>query len=414
MNLNYSIAVIAMLMIAVRTTPAFALQSMPETQTVTLGDDSLTAGIPGDGALSLRQIADWLNDGNNHVELKIRLPQGLDKAKANLAIPANNPMTRAKIELGRQLFFDPRLSPDATISCASCHVPGQGFGAHTRFGVGIRGQTGDRNSPVSYNRIVSTGQFWDGRAGSLEEQAIGPIANPIEMGSTHVACVATLSGITGYRIQFEKIFSNGVTIENVGKAIATFERTIVTAATPYDYFQAVARFESGMGDEMEFIDEDPVLLKRYAELKQKAAENPMSESARRGLALAFGKARCAVCHSGANFSDERFYNLGVGMDANNPDLGRFNVTQNDLDRGAFKIPTLRNVAVSAPYMHDGSQATLEEVVEWYDKGGQANPWISNQLSPLELTDQEKSDLVAFLNEGLTSDFPKIEPGRLPR
>ncbi|MFG0261311.1 MAG: cytochrome-c peroxidase, partial [Novipirellula sp. JB048] len=195
---------------------------------VTLGEGSLLLGIPGEGALTVEELKLWLAKPENHAELKVKLPVGLDAASANIVIPEDNPMTRAKIELGRQLFFDPRLSSDFTVSCASCHDPDQGYAANTQFGVGVRQQEGNRNSPVTYNRIVSKAQFWDGRAESLEDQAVGPIENPIEMGNNHDACVECLSGIEGYKLQFETIFNDGLTIDNVGRALATFERAIVT------------------------------------------------------------------------------------------------------------------------------------------------------------------------------------------
>lgn len=381
---------------------------------VVLGDPTLTAGIPGVGLLTDDEVTAWLDDPSNHVTLKVKLPKGLDAASANIFIPADNPITRAKIELGRQLYFDERLSSDNTISCASCHDPAQAFGAETRFGIGVRGQEGGRNSPVAYNRILSQAQFWDGRAASLEDQAVGPIANPIEMGNTHKVAVDTIAKIPAYKRQFDKIFDDGVTIDNVGKAIATFERTFVTGPAPYDAYNAITRFEKVYADDLEFLDEEPELKAQYTALKAEAAKYPMSQSAQRGMKLFASKANCAVCHAGANFTDEQYHNLGVGMDAEKPDLGRYEVTKMDKDRGAFKTTTLRNVALSAPYMHDGSQNTLEEVVEWYNKGGHKNPWLSDKMKPLNLTDQEKADLVAFMVEGLTGEFPIISQARLPQ
>jgi cytochrome c peroxidase len=376
-------------------------------------DDSLLSGIPGEGRLSLSEAKKWLADPENHVELEPVLPKGLDAASGNIYVPEDNPLTRAKIELGRQLYFDPRLSSDSTISCASCHDPAQGYGAHTQFGVGVEGQEGGRNSPVAYNRIITKEQFWDGRAESLEAQAVGPIANPIEMGNTHEECVSDLAANPVYRVQFQKIFDDGVTIDNVGKALAAFERVLVTGTAPYDFQQDLERFEKVFAADLEFLDEDPELDAQYKALKAAAANHPMSESAKRGMKLFAGKAKCTLCHAGANFADEQYHNLGVGMDKENPDLGRYEVTKQEKDKGAFKTPTLRNIALSAPYMHDGSQETLEEVVEWYDKGGHKNPWLSDKMQPLNLTDQEKADLVAFMKEGLTGPFPKIETGRLP-
>lgn len=387
----------------------------PVSSKVTLGDPALTAGIPGEGELTVEDVQKWLDDPSNHTDLDIVLPVGLDKGAAMITGIDKNPMTRAKIELGRQLYFDTRLSIDNTVSCASCHHPDEGFGKHTQFGVGVEDQEGGRNSPVSYNRIVSGPQFWDGRAESLEAQAVGPIANPIEMGNTHENCVKTLAAIDGYKMQFEKIFpGEGVTIDNVGKAIATFERAIVTEPAPYDHYELVRSIEKSYADELEDLqDEDPELFARY-EAAVKGAE-PMTESARRGRELFFTeKANCTACHAGANFADEKYHNLGVGMEAEKPDVGRFEVTKDEKDTGAFKTPTIRNVALSAPYMHDGSQKTLEEVVEWYAKGGHPNPHLSDKMKKLDLNDQDKKDLVAFMKEGLTSAFSTVNAGRLPK
>jgi cytochrome c peroxidase len=395
---------------------AWAVETESSGSQVVLGDSSLLAGIPGSGLLTQEQVTDWLSNPKNHEPLEISLPQGLSAGRANVYVPDDNPITRAKIELGRQLYFDKRLSSDGTVSCASCHDPELGWGAETQFGVGVEGQLGGRNSPLSFNRILSRAQFWDGRAASLEAQAVGPIANPIEMGNTHEAAVATLKEIQGYEAQFEAIFPDGVTIDNVGKALATFERTIVTGPGPYDFYDPIVKFETVFKDDLEFLDEEPELNEKYTALKKAAAEHPMSASAIRGMKLFFdaNKANCATCHAGANFADEQYHNLGVGMDAKSPDLGRFEVTKEDKDRGAFKSPTLRNVAMTGPYMHDGSQATLMEVVEWYDKGGHPNAWLSDKVKPLKLTEQEQADLVAFMVEGLTGEFPKVRQSRLPR
>ncbi|MEM7315356.1 MAG: cytochrome c peroxidase [Planctomycetota bacterium] len=387
-----------------------------DSNTVTLGmTPGLTMGIPGSGELTLEQIKSWLEKPGVHDELEIKLPLGLAAAKDNIKGIKENPMTRAKIELGRQLYFDTRLSKNNTVSCATCHHPDEGFGKHTQFGVGIEKQEGNRNSPVSYNRIVSGPQFWDGRADSLEAQAIGPIENPIEMGNTHENCVATLKGIEGYVAQFDKIFpGEGVTIENVGKAIATFERTIVTGPTKYDYLEVVKSTESQWGDEIEELEEeDPERFSLYEMAKEMTEE--LDEGIVRGRDLFFSeKSNCTACHAGANFTDEKYHNLGVGMEAAEPDVGRFSETKKPEDTGAFKTPTVRNVATSAPYMHDGSQKTLEEVVEWYAKGGHANEHLSDKVKKLELTDQDKNDLVVFMKDGLTGTFPEIESGRLPQ
>ena len=386
---------------------------------VLLGGPELTSGIPGSGALTIAEVKSWLSKSENHETLKVQLPMGLDKGAAGIVIPEDNPLTRAKIELGRQLYFDPRLSRDGTVSCASCHHPDKGYAFDTQFGVGVKGQEGGRNSPVSYNRILSGPQFWDGRADSLEAQAVGPIANPIEMGFTHDECVERLETIEGYRIQFEKIFpDSGVTIDNVGKAIASFERVVVTGPSPADYYEPVLLVESQFPELVKdleaFEEEDPDSFDFYMEAVENSEKNPMSEAAIRGRKLFFDKrSNCSTCHTGANFSDEQYHNLGVGMDTEKPDLGRFDQTKENKDRGAFKTPTIRNVALTAPYMHDGSQKTLEEVVEWYAKGGHANDHLSDKVKKLDLTDQEKSDLVAYM-KALTGEFTSVCQDRLPK
>jgi cytochrome c peroxidase len=385
---------------------------------VTLGDPELTAGIPGSGPLTLGQITKWLADPRNHEALDPKLPLGLDAGQSSIQSSPKNPLTRAKIELGRQLYFDKRLSADGTVSCASCHDPAQGFTAHTQFGIGVGGQTGNRNSPVCYNRILSTTQFWDGRAASLEEQAKGPIANPIEMANTHDKAAATVSGIEGYRVQFQAVFHEDVTIDNIAKAISSFERTIVTGPSAYDYFERLQNFERAYAEDLRdvaaFRKEQPKLAALYDTLQAGTKQKPMSDSARRGRELFFGnRGGCTACHVGANFTDEKYHNLGVGLDKPQLDLGRYVVTQNDKERGAFKTPTVRNAALTAPYMHDGSHKTLEDVVEFYNQGGLPNLYLSDKIKKLNLTAQEKADLVEFM-KALTGDLPKVETGRLPQ
>jgi cytochrome c peroxidase len=375
---------------------------------VTLGDPTLTGGVPGAGPITGEQIDRWLADPKNFVELDPVLPLGLSQGTKQITGLDTNPLTRAKIELGRQLYFDTRLSADATVSCASCHDPAMGYTAHTTTGVGIGGQKGGRNSPVSFNRILSGKQFWDGRADSLEAQAVGPIANPIEMGFTHEGVVKRLGEIPVYKKQFDKIFGE-VTIDRVGQAIAAFERTLVTSPSPYDYHEELLPFAKM---DAEDIAEDEELAAKYAAVKAAAEAHPMSESAKRGRDLFFGKANCTACHVGANLADEQYHNLGVGMDKPEPDLGRFVVTKDEKDTGAFKTPTVRNVALTAPYMHDGSVATLEEVVAWYDKGGHPNPQLSDKIKPLNLSDEEETDLVEFM-KACSSPTPPVETGRLP-
>ena len=298
-------------------------------------------------------------------EYALKLPFGLDEG--SVVIPADNPLTKDKIELGRALFFDKRLSKDNTIACASCHLAKFAFTDGQRVSTGIRGQKGGRSAPASLNRLFSKGQFWDGRAATLEEQSIGPFTNPIEHGfANHDEMVAKMKKIEGYRKLFKQVFGEDITIAGVGKAIASFQRTILSGNSPAD------RFDQG-GD-----------------------EKAISPEAQKGLLLFREKARCTKCHSGFNFTDEKFHNLGIGWDTGTVDLGRYMVTQNPADIGAFKTPTLREISRSAPYMHDGRFKTLEEVVNFYNKGGVKNPHQDELVLPLELTDEEKRNLVEFL------------------
>lgn len=285
----------------------------------------------------------------------------------NTYVPADNPLTKEKIELGRAIFFDKRMSKDNTIACASCHMAKKGFGDGMPVSTGIKGQKGGRSAPVSFNRVYSKAQFWDGRAATLEDQSIGPFANPIEHGfANHDEMVAKMKKMPGYRKLFQEVFGGEITIQDVGRAVASFQRTVLSGNS------AVDKFDIG-GD-----------------------QNALSESAKRGLELFRGKARCTRCHSGFNFTDEKFHNLGIGWEDNKVDLGRYMETKNPEDIGAFKTPTLREIARTAPYMHDGRFKTLEEVVKFYNQGGVKNPHQDNTIIPLELTDDEQKDLVAML------------------
>jgi cytochrome c peroxidase len=311
------------------------------------------------------------------------LPLGLDPYAAK--VPADNLITPEKIELGKVLYFDPRLSKDDTISCASCHDPQKGYSNGTAFATGVGGAVGGRSAPVITNRLFSTLQFWDGRSPSLEDQALGPIQNPIEMAMSLDDVVAKIAKIPGYPELFNKAFGTPeVNSERIGKAIATFERTIVSGNSKFD------RHENGDA-------------------------NALNESETRGLALFRGKAKCSVCHTGFNLTDEKYHNIGVGMDAAEPDPGRFAQTKKPEDTGAFKTGTLRDIVHSAPYFRDGSAKTLEEVVDFYDKGGTPNPHLSKNIFKLNLTDQEKKDLVAIMkaftgDTRTVSKAPKL-PGK---
>ncbi len=387
---------------------------------VLLGDPALTGGIPGKGPLTLGEANRWLADPKNHRVIEPKLPPGLAAGSHNMAGLEHNPLTRAKIELGRQLYFDTRLSADNTVSCASCHSPTKGYAFDTKFSVGIDGQPGSRNSPAIYNRILSRHQFWDGRAASLEEQAVGPIKNPLEMGNASEECVATLKAIPAYARQFQIVFPDGVTMDNVCRAIASFERVIVTGPSPWDHYEALSRFQQAYAEDLEdpeyLREEEPELLAEYEQLKTQSLAHPLSPAAQRGATLFFSDTvGCTQCHVGANFSDEQYHNLGVGLDdqvLGSQDLGRHQVTKQHKDRGAFKTPTLRNVADTAPYMHDGSQETLADVVAWYVRGGRPNPQQSEKIKPLSLNTREEQDLVAFL-KALSGPLPSVETGRLP-
>lgn len=319
--------------------------------------------------------------------LEVEMPLGLDKDL--YLIPEDNPMTEEKVKLGELLYFDPRLSSDDTVSCATCHAPDKGFTDQEPVSTGINNQKGARNAPTVINSTFNYFQFWDGRAPSLEEQAKGPIANPIEMthikdeAKAHQVAMEKIAVIQGYKPYFKAAFGDEkVTLDRVAKAIAAYERTVLSGNSAWD---------------------------KYVYNKDESA---LSESAKRGLKLFEGKANCTRCHVGFNLSDSLFHNLGVGMDKKDPDLGRYDVTQQEKDKGAFKTPILRDLLKTAPYMHDGSQKTLEEVVEFYDVGGEPNPWLDPKMEPLNLTAQEKADLVEFM-KSLEGDWTPPKPPVLP-
>ncbi len=307
----------------------------------------------------------------------VKVPLGLDSETLN--IPADNPLTAEKVELGKLLYFDKRLSVDNTVSCATCHDPKRGWTDQSVVSTGTRGQKGARNAPTIINTTYLGVQFWDGRAATLEEQSLGPIVNALEMeNKNHDEMIARLSGIQEYAPMFQKAFgSPSITKDSVSRAIASFERTILGGNSRYDRFT--------FGD-----------------------TSALNESEVRGKDLFFGKANCARCHAGPVFSDSMFHNLGVGMDKPNPDLGRYVVTKEEIDKGAFKTPTVRDITKTAPYMHDGSEATLESVVEFYVRGGQKNKWLDVRMEPLNLTPQEKADLVAFMKALDSDPYPMVE------
>lgn len=309
-----------------------------------------------------------------------QLPAGLDRDA--YAVPEDNPVTPAKVELGKLLYFDKRVSIDDTISCASCHHPQKGWADDKPTSLGVDGKTGNRNSPTVINTAFNYFQFWDGRAASLEEQAVGPMANPVEMAHTLEGVEQRIGAIEGYKPFFKEAFGDEtVTIDRIAKAIASFERTVLSGNSKWDRHLA--------GD-----------------------TSALSEPAKRGLALFEGKANCAQCHNGFNLTDGIFHNLGVGMDKPEPDLGRYEQTKQEKDKGAFKTPTLRDITRTAPYMHDGSQKTLEEVMDFYNKGGEPNAWLDPKVVPLDLTPEEISDIIEFM-KSLEGDWQPMEEPKLP-
>ncbi len=329
------------------------------------------------GVAVLVPIALGASEERSRVEER---PLGLPKMR----IPRSNPLRDDVVELGKMLYFDPRLSSDNSISCASCHNPAMGWSNGESFATGVGGSVGGRSSPTILNSGYSYFQFWDGRASSLEEQALGPIQNPIEMNMSLDKLEKKLNAIEGYRNRFQDVFQSDVTSENIAKAIASFERTILSGDAPYDRFKA--------GD-----------------------DSALSDAAQRGMNLFFGKANCSACHAGPHFTDGGFHNIGIGFDGSgHSDPGRHEQSNLLGDLGSFKTPTLREIARTAPYMHDGSLATLEAVIEHYDQGGIQNPQLDEEMFRIGLSEEEKADLVTFLKEGLSSEsYPMIETPKLP-
>lgn len=319
--------------------------------------------------------------------------------------PADNPTTDAKAKLGDMIFDEKRLSADNSVACNTCHSPRNGFTTHTETSRGVGDQIGKRNAPSILNAMFYKSMFWDGRAASLEEQATLPILNPIEMGQKDPKdVVAKLAAIPEVAQAFQQVFGRPVNWEDMGKALAAFERTRLSTEAPFDRFLH--------GD-----------------------EKALNASQKRGWALFTGKARCANCHtynaSLPLFGDNRFHNTGIAarkqdfnqlatraaasvaagdkaeidklaLETDYSELGRFLVTQNREDIGAFKTPFLRDVLLTAPYMHDGSLETLWDVVEFFNKGGERNPFLDTEMKPLGLTESEVDDLVRFMS-ALTSD-----------
>lgn len=335
--------------------------------------------------------------------LTVDVPRGFTPMAA--VVPASNPMTKGKFELGKQLYFDQRVSLNGTVSCATCHNPVKGWTDNLKTSVGIDGQVGGRNAPTVLNTAYGKTMFWDGRAPSLEGQAQGPIQNSIEMGKqSYKQIIERLRTIPGYQEQFRKVFGADVTLDGFAKAVATFERAAaISGDSAYD------KYNNG-------------------DLKA------LSESQKRGMVL-FGlrlgqdddfktdvvlkKADCTSCHAGFNFTDEQFHNLGVGWNGEKgrfDDHGRFVIepigSKDVRTDGSFKTPTVRDAEKTGPYMHDGSLKSLEEVVEHYNKGGNPNPALDKDVKKLNLTDREKADVVAFM-KALTGEPRKLTLPTLP-
>jgi cytochrome c peroxidase len=304
-------------------------------------------------------------------------------------VPADNPVTPETVALGRKLFYDKRLSLNDSISCSSCHNPNLHFTDRLAHSIGVGGKTGVRNAPTLLNAAYDPSQFWDGRAPSLEEQVGGPMANSIEMNQPHEVTVAKLNADPKVRREFQEAFGPGdVTLGKIEQAIASFERTLVSGDSPFD------QYEYG------------------------GNRKALSPAAIRGLKVFEDpkKGNCASCHlidaHYALFTDGLFHNIGVGVDdqGNLRDMGRYSETKRNADKGAFKTPSLRNVALTPPYMHDGSLKTLKDVVDYYAGHGNSNPNLDPAISAITLSGQDRQDLIAFL-ESLSS--PAAPPNSGP-
>jgi cytochrome c peroxidase len=346
---------------------------------------------------------------------------GVPVEATRAAAPADNPRTPEKIALGEKLFFDGRLSVDGTVACSTCHNPARAFTDGRPVSVGVEGRVGQRNAPTILNALYNVAQFWDGRAKTLEEQAALPIINPSEMGQPSMdAAVARIAAVPEYEQAFRSVFGHAPNAADLVRAIAAYERAQFSFASPFDRFIA--------GD-----------------------KNAISESAQRGWSLFNSKARCNKCHALSEqtrdpvfFKDKDFHNIGIGIlrhnvvaeacqaeqsinSANAIDvdraaiqsemsvLGRFLVTKKDSDIASFKTPSLRNVLITAPYFHDGSQATLWDVMDHYNKGdGIKDPWLDEDMQPLALSESEINDVVAFMASLTSAQYKEAGMKELER
>ena len=278
-------------------------------------------------------------------------------------LPQSVKVDQKKVVLGKKLFFDPRLSQDGTVSCASCHDLEKGGDDGLQYSVGVGGKKGNINAPTVYNAVFNFRQFWDGRAEDLKAQVFGPIVNPVEMNTTMAQTVDTLKKDPIYVSEFAKIYSDGIIQENVADAIAEYEKTLITPNAPFD------RYLNG----------------------EKSAIGP---EAKKGYKL-FESKGCIVCHNGINVGGNFYNKFGIFKDANSSALGRYNITKREEDKYVFKVPSLRNVALTAPYMHDGRAHTLKEAVEIMSE---------HQLGRY-MTEDEIEKIVAFL-KSLTGEIPQ--------
>ena len=359
-------------------------------------DDAHKGGAPH-GAMPM---ADQLAMASPWLKPSVGVPPGVSPLFFQSIVPAQLPNTEAVVALGRALYFEPRLSKDGSVACATCHDTSRGFTDQRGTSEGIGDQIGKRNAPTTMNALFFQTQFWDGRAPTLEAQAKLPITNPIEMGQPDGdTAVAAIAENPEYQRAFQAAFARAPNFDDLAVAIATFERTLVFLGAPFDRF--------AQGD-----------------------ASAISDDAKAGFALFNGKARCTACHqiSGSNpiGSDNRFHNIGVSarhqdfeglvkkgllaleksdsrealdelaLQTDLSELGRFIVTRNRSEIGAFKTQQLRNVGVTAPYMHDGSLVTLWDVMDHYNKGGEANPFLDGGIEPLDLSERELDQVVAFL------------------
>lgn len=304
------------------------------------------------------------NESSTKQRRQNQIPLGISPF---LPIPEDNPLTSEKAKLGRRLFLDKNLSADGSISCATCHQPEHAFTDRRKIAEGTQRRLGRRNTPSLLNVAFAESLFWDGGAKSLEEQALRPLTNAVEMGNELSLVRDYLLSDSSYRKEFEGAFGTGeISSSHIAKALASYQRTLLSGDTPYDRYLVLDDFSA------------------------------MSSAAQRGYALFRGKARCAFCHEEPLFTDGAFHNTGVNWGQPATDLGRFEQTRKPKDLGRFKTPSLRNVSSTAPYMHDGSFQSLEEVIEFYNKAGIANPNRDRAIRKLDLTARDKSDLLAFL------------------